>query len=453
MHNRKYEVTIGIPVRNGDSVISYTLDNIFNSEFDKNLYEVIIGDHASTDKTPSILSTYMESFDVKVVNVSANIDSRAAVRNAILRKSQGRIVIFLDSDVLVSENLITEHLKLNDTYGESTLVAGYTYGKGNTPHNAYNETGIGSIILQDLLTSSISEKYESIKSNSKFYDYREQWIHPENNSGHQILASNSDPWRLFWSCNMSSSRKALLDLGGFDEKFVGWGHEDDDLAYRYYLNGATMIFSEKAWGFHVPHISNFRKNVINSRVNAEYFLRKYTNRDAEFASFGTFGNFPTKLEKLIERDFLIMPDSKERFLIVEKLGQKLDKKDNQSRLGIFMDSEEEAKILDLSHCFIPRLPMKQSSFIKDDRIFFSLLGVNTGFEDGEIDEVIIIFDLLMMLTKGILLAILVEMIRITKRLVLAYGSTAMSEDYADYRKLIDGYIDEFSFIETERIYL
>lgn len=56
------------------------------------------------------------------------------------------------------------------------------------------------------------------------------------------------------SCNFALGRSLFFAVNGFDEAYVGWGQEDDDLGRRLYAFGARpLIRIASARVFHFPH--------------------------------------------------------------------------------------------------------------------------------------------------------------------------------------------------------
>jgi hypothetical protein len=58
---------------------------------------------------------------------------------------------------------------------------------------------------------------------------------------------------MFWTSNVSAPRGLALDIGGFDESFVGWGAVDLEFAYRLSRHGVVFSVAREAWGVHYPH--------------------------------------------------------------------------------------------------------------------------------------------------------------------------------------------------------
>lgn len=54
------------------------------------------------------------------------------------------------------------------------------------------------------------------------------------------------PWFDAWARNFSVTRRAVLEVGGYDEAFDGaWGHEDVELAYRLYQAEVQFVYATK----------------------------------------------------------------------------------------------------------------------------------------------------------------------------------------------------------------
>lgn len=94
------KVSFIIPAHNEESALGETLDRVFLSARDclgEGLFEVIVADDASTDRTADIATAH----GARVVTV--NLRQIAAVRNAGARQATGDTFIFVDADTLVPE--------------------------------------------------------------------------------------------------------------------------------------------------------------------------------------------------------------------------------------------------------------------------------------------------------------------------------------------------------------
>ncbi len=111
--NQSVTVSICIPSHNGANFLSNTLKNLFDNNYPRKQYEVIIANHGSTDKTTDILKKYCKLHpNLRVIDVPYVEENRSQPRNAILKIACGTIIIFIDQDILVSRDFISEHLQV-----------------------------------------------------------------------------------------------------------------------------------------------------------------------------------------------------------------------------------------------------------------------------------------------------------------------------------------------------
>lgn len=66
-------------------------------------------------------------------------------------------------------------------------------------------------------------------------------------------------------------------VGGWDERFVGWGEEDLELAYRLYLNGLRFVYPHRKHGaaYHLDHPANWDSRLHTLDHNVRYFRSKF----------------------------------------------------------------------------------------------------------------------------------------------------------------------------------
>lgn len=60
-------------------------------------------------------------------------------------------------------------------------------------------------------------------------------------------------YELFWSLSFAVSRETWIDIGGFDEAYVGYGGEDTDFARRAERAGTAIAWVGDAHAFHQYH--------------------------------------------------------------------------------------------------------------------------------------------------------------------------------------------------------
>jgi len=78
------------------------------------------------------------------------------------------------------------------------------------------------------------------------------------------------PYELFWSLNFGCSKKVFYEIGGFDEKYQGYGAEDTDFAFTARKQDVKLGMVA-ATAFHQPHASydpplNHLQDIIKNAI-------------------------------------------------------------------------------------------------------------------------------------------------------------------------------------------
>jgi len=92
------EVSIIIPVYNNPDGIKKLLDSVLNQSIKRDLYEVIVVDNNSTDRTRDVIRRYPVE-----LKVERDIQSSYAARNRGLKEAKGDFIAFIDSDCIPTE--------------------------------------------------------------------------------------------------------------------------------------------------------------------------------------------------------------------------------------------------------------------------------------------------------------------------------------------------------------
>lgn len=77
-----------------------------------------------------------------------------------------------------------------------------------------------------------------------------EWLRKGYVETRDLLDADGTSFRFVISAVLACRRSLFDDLGGFDERFVGYGGEDWDLAYRAWNNGAVLVHEPTAVAWH-----------------------------------------------------------------------------------------------------------------------------------------------------------------------------------------------------------
>ena len=176
--------------------------------------QVVIADDGSQTDTGCVISRYKEHLQIDMT-WQPDRDFRAArARNLALLRAKYDYVIFIDGDCLLPPTFVRNHLTLAEP---GKIVA------GNRSLLSKHESDL-------LLHRERRIDTEHLFSN---YKYRAIPFGP---------LRDLDPysWEKLRSCNFGAHTTDIINIGGFDESYIGWGREDSDFVARMLKAGITI---------------------------------------------------------------------------------------------------------------------------------------------------------------------------------------------------------------------
>lgn len=201
------DVSVIIPARNGASTIAACLEAVLSSDFPD--FEVIVSDDASDDATPGIASR----FACRIVR-SEVPRGAASARNAGAAASAGRILFFIDSDILIPPGCL-RRISAALTTGECDAVVG------------------------------LLDKEAAYANLSSFY--KNAYMHYT----YSLLPPEMD---VFYTSVAAVGREAFFDVGGFDEDYRSATIEDTEVGGRMRAHGYRIRLDK---GLAVRHLRHY----------------------------------------------------------------------------------------------------------------------------------------------------------------------------------------------------
>lgn len=205
-------VSVIIPTFNRSDAIGLTLEHLAQQSLGSQQYEVFVIDDGSTDETEAIIESTRWPYPfcfVKQANRGA-----AAARNLGVSLSSAPIVLFLDSDVVPDRLLLETHLNSHSA-SERIIVVGRIKNWPQTPHPWF-------------------EKCAEPGGTGMDYGDTEFFL----------------PAYMTLGGNLSLSRTAFVEIGGYDEGFPAAGCEETEFAYRGQEKGFLFQYQPQAIGHH-----------------------------------------------------------------------------------------------------------------------------------------------------------------------------------------------------------
>lgn len=204
-------ISVVIPTYNRKPILTKCLNaleqQIVPEELQNGGYEIVVVDDGSTDGTVQWLQQDAAQYPHVRLFEQAH-KGAAAARNLGVEQAQGDIIIFIDSDLVVTETFLASHLT-GLRQGKRKLRSDrlFTYGRVVNTANFDNPT---------------SEPF-------KITDFSAAY---------------------FATGNVAIARKWLLEAGLFDAGFQLYGWEDLELGVRLKKLGLTLIKCPEAVGYH-----------------------------------------------------------------------------------------------------------------------------------------------------------------------------------------------------------
>lgn len=204
-------------------------------------FEIVIADDGSGEPTRTLVQALQRVSPIPIRHVWQPDEGfrAAASRNQALRHAHGDYVIFLDGDCVPQRDFVARHRALS---AERTVVTG------------------SRILLGSHLTNTALEQRLPLQRQSLAFWLRQRAARQINkvlplairlpDIGSRLV--DGFVWRGIKTCNLAAWLSDLRAINGFDETFVGWGHEDADLVAR--LHNAGVTRKNGFWSTEVLHL-------------------------------------------------------------------------------------------------------------------------------------------------------------------------------------------------------
>lgn len=225
--------------------------------------EIIIADDGSGEKTRSVIEKFASQSGIRTVHVwQEHKDNRVArSRNNAVRAVRGDYLVFLDQDCVPFADFLSAHVSSRQP---GLFKVGSCVFLDEARTAQLREEDILSGRFEALLDEGEMKKLRKAQRKDNFYAFfrKHLWpikFKPKLRGG-----------------NFSIHKEDLTKVNGFDENYVGWGQEDDDLGRRLYLAGMTsqsVVASAITFHLHHPPPGDATARWRDGR-NVRYFLRK-----------------------------------------------------------------------------------------------------------------------------------------------------------------------------------
>lgn len=258
--------------------------------------EIICVDDNSTIRESAKIKALSCAFKANYIDLprtARHHGRRSAARNAGTYVARGEIILYLDSDMMVGPEYLMTVRRLH-ALNRAALIKGTRID--------------ASISDLETVTGSVTEDLGStLPLGGEYIGYQRTAANaavaidlaPSNKMSTDVVVLDRSQWilgRWDWcaSNNLSVRRRFIRAARGWDERFVGWGEEDMDFAYRMFLLGLRSMtqVSGPLFGVHIAHEVDRDANRRSLQVNARYLVGKFpeiaTLRQPAYAGYGVY---------------------------------------------------------------------------------------------------------------------------------------------------------------------
>ena len=204
-------------------------------------FEVVVADDGSTAHHQKAIHSAAEALGLPVRHVwHPDVGFTASrVRNLGVSVARGAYLVFMDGDCVPETDFVRRHRQLREV---ACLVNG------------------SRVLLSEKLSQAVLNGSAQVCGRSAGYWLARWWAKDANKRP-------GFRWRGIRSCNMGVWRTDFEAVNGFDESFVGWGHEDADFVLRLHNQGVVRKNGYCATEvFHLWHLESSR---VQESANAE----------------------------------------------------------------------------------------------------------------------------------------------------------------------------------------
>ncbi len=235
------EVTVIVPVRNGEPTIEPLLESLQRLDYDRKKVEVIVVDGNSTDRTRDIVKKY----PVKLV-----IERKKGLntaRNTGIRNSNSEIIAFTDCDCVVPNNWVTKIVE-NFKNPQVSCVGGSAKGLNGDFISQYADNSVVPLM-------PFFKKREELNMVKPFLR------HPAG-------------------CNMAFRRKVAEEVGCFDEG-IQYGFDEVEFSERVCRAGYKMVLDPNVfvWHKHRSTLKEFLKQNFRYGRGSGVLLKRKRMKD------------------------------------------------------------------------------------------------------------------------------------------------------------------------------
>jgi glycosyltransferase involved in cell wall biosynthesis len=186
----RVKVTLGMCVKNSEDTVEKAIQSVLNQDYPREFTELILVDGNSRDQTVEILEKNLKGQQIQVA-LFCESGGLGLARQIVVNKAAGAYIIWVDSDMILSEDFVTKQVNFMDTHPK----AGIGKGKYCLRNHPENEQIVATLEDVEFVLSTLHEGLTDSKS----------------------LGASGCIYRI----------EAIKQVGGFDLNITGAGEDTD----------------------------------------------------------------------------------------------------------------------------------------------------------------------------------------------------------------------------------
>jgi cellulose synthase/poly-beta-1,6-N-acetylglucosamine synthase-like glycosyltransferase len=193
--NPSTKISIIIPARNEEENISTCLTSILAQNYPANLFEVIIVDDHSTDKTANIILSFNKQ-NVKLISLKDFTDNnplnsykKKAIEIAILQ-STGDLIVTTDADCIVQKTWLQSIANFYDQYKPAFIAGPVTYYNENNFLKIFQS--LDFMTMQGITGAAVYKKFHSMCNGANLAYEKKAFYEVGGFKGIDTIASGDD---------------------------------------------------------------------------------------------------------------------------------------------------------------------------------------------------------------------------------------------------------------------
>lgn len=239
------DISIIIPTLDRREILKKCLLYLFRQEYPHDKYEIIVVDDGSTDGTKEMIKGLTTPCKLSFIKQEPGKNGPACANNQGIKAAQGKIVLFMNSDIYVLPDFLEQHMSFHRKYPDHIIQG-----------PSINTTDFAN----PLQATSDYSGYSNIQMG------------------------------YFVTWNASLPKELIVRAGYFDEDFRPYSWEDIELGFRLRKLGVKQKYNKKAIGFHyrqkftLADLPSIKQKSMIMGKNGVLYYRKHPSLETKICS-------------------------------------------------------------------------------------------------------------------------------------------------------------------------